>query len=63
MPVTIQVNGAIAASDIDIAWTNETMHTYPVGSCLKAGSNTITFTLAANARTRYDIKRISLLKQ
>jgi hypothetical protein len=61
-PMTLRVNNQTVAENIDINTTEEQTRTFAIGKYLKDGSNSITFTLGPSARTRYDLKSVSLIK-
>jgi len=62
-PLTIRINGSLAAGYVDINWLTDTSSAYDIGSFLKQGENTIEFTLAAGTLTRYEIARVELLSK
>ncbi len=61
-PYNIKVNGSAVAEHVDIIWTDFKKSSFEVGKYLKEGNNTVNLTMLIDAKTRYDLKEITLVK-
>ncbi len=62
-PCNIVVNGVTIADHIDITWTDFKTASFDVGKYLKNGENLVSIKMQVDAKTRYDLKDIVLVKK
>ncbi|MDQ7821425.1 MAG: hypothetical protein RDV48_01385 [Candidatus Eremiobacteraeota bacterium] len=61
-PYKISVNGVPVAEHVDIKWTADKTTGYDIGKYLKEGENVIMLSLLIDARTKYEVKSLTLEK-